>query len=253
MEDDLTVQNFIAKSMSRLKHLIVTIAFGAPMFQLCLLLFLRVNYKRNKCSQIRKCTHNSWKINHFVYSHCIGSTLAQVWFHFNWFGVPSYPLQVFFLWFKIEENERIKFIICYFELIFPVFVLIITEAYGTKIKMYKYFHCITFVIYESICIVSIFICAYTVLTSSYIELRLKRWQEMTPSEIRFYASIFIILNVIASGTIIFSHWIKNTIVHISVIRSKLFQVSRSSMRKHIIAYVCIELMHSISCLCPFTV
>lgn len=147
-------------------------------------------------------------------------------FHLFWY--PIVPVSGIFLVIK-NENEKgetdLNFV---FQHIFPVFVLISTEMYGANIKMSKYSYCVTFVFYESICFASIFICMYTLVHKSYIEMFWKLWQTMTSIEISFYISIFIILQLIMSGFIYFCQWIKNSVAHNSLCRSEVLEVSESA-------------------------
>lgn len=168
----------------------------------------------------------------------------MVLFQFIW--CPIVPAAGIFL---VTKRKQKQFDVCYFEILFSVFILIFTEAYGMEIKMNKYFHCITFVLYESIIVASICIFTYTIMHSPYIKTYLTRMQMMTPFEIRFYASFTVILSVVMSGIIVLSNLIKNTIVHISVCRSKMFQVSKRRKSEHhsirieycvLFSYVCLQ-------------
>lgn len=131
-----------------------------------------------------------------------------------------------FLMYKEQNEYKIN---QYFKLIFPVFILIFTEAYGKQIKMSKYYYCVTFFVYEWICFTSIFVCVYALANTPYIGKCIENLRNAPLFGVVFFWYIFAISSFIMVGFICLSHWAKNTIVHISLCRHKLFEVRIEAM------------------------
>lgn len=103
---------------------------------------------------------------------------------------------------------------------FTVLILILVEAYGDIVKACKYYYCATFFVYESIWILSNFTMFYVMINLWNTENG--RAFPILPFEIKNFAPFLYYLSI---GYLYYSHWIKNTLVHISICRYKIFSVS----------------------------
>lgn len=113
----------------------------------------------------------------------------------------------------------------------PVSMLVFTEAYGEKLKTYKYYYCATLFAYESIWFLSIVNLVCTLMNTWSIEEYIKELQNMPQFKSEFFVSIAKLFYVFTSGFACFLHWMKNMFVHLSLCQSKIFEVSRSCDEK----------------------
>ena len=109
---------------------------------------------------------------------------------------------------------------------FSVPILIYTEAYGQKIKSNRYYYCVTFFFYESIPLLSIVTFVYTMIHTKYIDKHMKSLQNAPPYGKDFFLSLSTLLQWIMFGIVYFSLSIRNSFLHVSLCRCKLFAVSK---------------------------
>lgn len=123
-----------------------------------------------------------------------------------------------------------------------VFILVFTETYGKKLKMYKYYWCATLFIYESIWVLSMFTILYSLMdiwrTGSGIDV----FQNVSFG--RFLASLVIFLHLTIAILHISWHWLKNTCNHIALCRSNTFGVSKNLIKNN---YISEKVPHRIEC------
>ena len=98
---------------------------------------------------------------------------------------------------------------------FSVFFLVFAEKFGDKIKNYKYYHCVTLFAYEFIWFFSILTLVYSVIKIRYIE-------SFMQFKFRVAVDVFYLIII---GYAYWSHWTKNTFVHVSLCRREIFGVS----------------------------
>lgn len=106
-------------------------------------------------------------------------------------------------------------------------ILILTEVYGEKIKVFKYYHGGTLVIYELIGILSILTYAYSLMKLWSLKLSTETIQNMRSPIILYFLEPLFVISAFYS---IFAHWLKNTLVHISLCEWKMFAVSEFSRK-----------------------
>lgn len=125
----------------------------------------------------------------------------------------------YFRW--ISKNE-LQQILRFTQFIpFSAFVLMSVEVFEHKIKTYKYYHCVTLLIYELIWILSIFTYLYTLLNVWPIE-----WFVLKLLQEKSIEMILYLLFVIAYGIGLCIFWTQNTFTHMSLCRNKMFEVSK---------------------------
>lgn len=95
------------------------------------------------------------------------------------------------------------------------------EAYGETIKTYKYYYCVTFFVYESMWLFSNFTIFYVLINLWFTE----NWSALPSSLFVSIERYVEFLCYVSAGYMYFSHWIKNTLVHISLCRYETFSVS----------------------------
>lgn len=122
---------------------------------------------------------------------------------------------------RTNQRQNNRIILNYLNIetnwIFTVSVLILTQAYGGKIKTYKYYYCATFLAYEFVWICSIF---------TYVYLWIKRYSDFTQKSTELSnAKLVTFFYAFAAGYLICSHWTQNTCVHLSLCRREIFAVS----------------------------
>lgn len=104
---------------------------------------------------------------------------------------------------------------------FAAFCLILIEARRSKFKMYKTFLCATFVMYETIALISIIAYVCPMVYQLSVEFFVIFVQNMLSEKMLLY---FVdVMHFIAIFILIFSHWIKNTVVHFSVCWYEILQ------------------------------
>lgn len=104
------------------------------------------------------------------------------------------------------------------------FCLVSIEARRTKFKMYKSYLGVTFVMYETIGLISIIAYVYPMVYQLCFEFFVISMQNMLSEKMLLH---FVdVVHFIIIFIIIFSHWIKNTVVHLSFCRSKILSVSK---------------------------
>lgn len=125
-------------------------------------------------------------------------------------------------------------------------MLIFTEAYGEKIKMFKYYYCTTLFVYESIWLLSIMNLVRTLMNTWPVDEYIKEFQDMPLFESDFFVSIAKLLYLTTCGIAYFSHWVKNTYVHILLCRCKISGVSKCLVEKilHSLSLMWIKVMKS---------
>lgn len=102
--------------------------------------------------------------------------------------------------------------------------MVYTEAQGKEIKMYKSYHCATFVTYEFIAIRMIVSYVYPLMHLFSVEYSKISMQDIFSQETFIF--LVEVLHFITIFIIVFSHWIKNTLVHMSLCRYKILAVCK---------------------------
>lgn len=116
------------------------------------------------------------------------------------------------------------------------------EAFGKDLKLSKYYYCVTFFIYEFIWILSILLYIYTLDMNSWsIEGRLRALKKIPFKTALVFLAEFILL--ITNKPSICSHWIRNSIVHISLCRYKILAVSWLENYTHKMFYFIVYAIH----------
>ena len=196
-----------------------------------------VLYHRESCVFGKfHCVHKllkraSWLVLKFLFFY-----LFQPW---KWNEIPSNLIPIELIWSAVMPisgifhanypNDKFKYSIILMKTkppFFPVFILIFTEAYDQKIKSNRYYYCATFFIYESIAILSILTFIYTMMHRVFIEKYTKDLQNAPPFGTVFLKALFSLLFWIMFGLFYFTLSIRNSFVHISLCRCKLFAVSK---------------------------
>lgn len=102
-------------------------------------------------------------------------------------------------------------------------MLVYVEAKGTKIKSYKSYYRVTFVIYELVGLLTLVAYAYPIMHLFTIEYSTIALQNAPCDEKFIYISE--VTYLITTFIILITHWIKHSIVHISMCRSVTLSVS----------------------------
>lgn len=106
-------------------------------------------------------------------------------------------------------------------------MLTTTEAYGEKIKMNKYYFCVTLCVYETLWLLSTINLINILTKTASMEEYIEELTDMKPFESYFFVSYSKLFYVVTCGIALFLHWIKNTYVHVSLCHSKIFEVRRN--------------------------
>lgn len=100
--------------------------------------------------------------------------------------------------------------------------MIFVEAFGEKIKKYKYYFCATLFIYEFIWYFSIFTYVYSLINICEMEKCLETLKNMSART----CGVLRIVHFIIIVFIYCSYWMKNTSAHISICADRIFRVSK---------------------------
>lgn len=130
--------------------------------------------------------------------------------------------------------EILEFFFIKKKLFFSAYLLILTEAYGERIKVvFKRYYWVTLIIYESIGVLTIFVCIHALWPT---ERSMDAWYSLWHGyrgEIDVYLrdvlfSVAISIYFLTIGLMICLFWLKNTFVHLSLYRCNMLNVSKRS-------------------------
>lgn len=119
-------------------------------------------------------------------------------------------------------------------LYFAAFVLVFTEVWGRN-ETHKSYHLVAFVMYETIGLIAIATCAYPMKHLFSIENAINAFRNtLSDKTLLHFAGI---MHSIIICFLLISHWMKNTIVHMSLCRTRILSVSARRNSTKIILFL----------------
>lgn len=225
MGNEMVDENvYVAKSIRRIKHCLFVLAFGVPLIYFLLILLLVIYCMlRLQIISIISYFHIFFSLRlmfvriqpsnrNYFYSDPVKLIWSSI--------VPIssiFPIKI-----KIKTNIINILLTLILFLIFSVFILAFTEAYNEKIKMYRYYHCATLFIYESIWLLLTINLVHALHVLWFVDKCVESFQNMPPVGITYY--LFVALTAISYCT----YWLQNTLTHIALCRCKISGVSNKS-------------------------
>lgn len=228
MENENTSKKiFVLRSIQQLKHCLVWIVFGIPIIAFGLNIFIWVIlYKKKKQKWIFSSKNDSPNFFTFHFQpdewNNIISNPKSYLTHLDWCSIV--PLASKFYTLKtIFESAQLENFSMKFLFLFSAFMLVLAEAYAKEMKTFKYYHCATLIIYESIGLLTIFAYIQAMIRIFPNEQLKKIMQNQSLSTI--LQSIYGVIYIILISSWIGVYWLKNTYVHFSLLSCRIHEVS----------------------------